>query len=244
MASPANPGPGKVDFGKALGFVFEDPDWLKKMLLGGLCALLSVMFIGTFLIGGYFLRLVRRAARGEARPLPEWEDWGGLLVEGLLAFGVYLAHMLAVMLPLFVAGGCLLGLAAAGAGGGEDRHGAEVFGAMAGLGIVALYGVLIVLSMALGLYMPAVLARLAILRRFGVVMEVRENFGFIKRNLGEYLLSLAVFLVASIISQFGVILLCIGIFPLSFWAYCVLAYPLGQIAGRDPVLGPAARTAG
>jgi hypothetical protein len=241
MASPANAGTsGRVDFGRSLGFVFEDPAWLKKMLLGGLMALLSLLMVGTILIGGYCLRVIRRSARGEALPLPEWDDWGGLFMDGLMALGVYLVHVFALVLPLILGGGCLFGIAAAGASG--SRNGGGALAAVAGVGLLALYALFFVMALLLAVYVPAVLTRLALLNRFGVAFEVRENFGFIRRNLGEYLLALVIFLVASFISQFGVILLCIGVFPLTFWSYCVLAFPLGQIAGRDPVLGPAART--
>lgn len=237
MASTANSrSEGRVDFGRSLGFVLEDPQWIKKMLLGGLMCLLSILFVGTIFVGGYFLRTIRRTARGEARPLPDWDDWGGLFVDGLMAFGVYLVHVFALLLPLIVGGGCLFGLAAAGMGNDKDGN---ALGAVAGIGIVALYAVGLLLALLLAVYLPAVLTRVAILNRFGVVFEVRENFELIRRNLGEYLLALVIFLVASFISQFGVILLCVGVFPATFWSYCVLAYPLGRIAGRDAVLGAA-----
>jgi hypothetical protein len=237
MATPASPrSEGRVDFGRTLGFVFEDPEWLKKTLLGGLFTLLGIVFVGTILVGGYFLRTIRRTARGEARPLPDWDDWGGLFVDGLVAFGVYFVHLLALLLPLLLGGGCLIGLAAAGMG---SEKGGDALGAMAGIGMLGLYAIVMLLALLLAVYLPAVLTRVAILGRFGAVLEVRENVGLIRRNLGDYLLALVIFLVASFISQFGVILLCIGIFPATFWSYCVLAYPLGQIARRDPVLGPA-----
>ena len=103
--------------------------------------------------------------------------------------------------------------------------------------MLGLYAVVMLLALLLAVYLPAVLTRVAILGRFGAVLEVRENVGLIRRNMGDYLLALVIFLVASFISQFGVILLCVGIFPATFWSYCVLAYPLGQIARRDAVLG-------
>jgi hypothetical protein len=241
MASPGNAGTtARVDFGRSLSFVFEDPAWLKKILLGGLMGLLSCLFVGTILTGGYFLHTIRRTARGESLPLPEWDDWGGLFRDGLLAFGVALGHVLALAIPLVAGGGCLIGVAASGAGH-DDSRGA--LAAVATMGFLGLYALFFVCMLLLMVYLPAVMTRLAILGRFGVMLEVRENVGFIRRNLGEYLLSLVIYLVASTVAQFGVILFFVGVFPLAFWAYCVLAYPLGQIAGRDAVLGPAVKTA-
>jgi hypothetical protein len=72
-----------------------------------------------------------------------------------------------------------------------------------------------------------------------VAFEVRENVAFIKRNTKDYVLMLVTMIVAHMIAQFGVLLCCVGVFPASFWAMCVIALPLGQLARRDAVLGPA-----
>ena len=231
------PASGSVDFGRSLRFVFEDPDWIKKILMGGLFTLLSMLVVGTLLVGGYWVRLLRRTARGEARPLPEWTDWGGLFADGLGALGVYLVHVVVLVLPL-AAGGCLLGLAGAMLG----KKGDDAVGVLAGAGILALYVLFFLFALLLAVYVPAVLTRFAVLGRFGVAFELSENLGFIRRNLGDYLLALLMFLVAHFLSQFGALLLCVGIFPATFWSYCVIAYPLGQIARRDPVLGPTAQS--
>jgi hypothetical protein len=84
------------------------------------------------------------------------------------------------------------------------------------------------------LYLPAALLRLALERRFGAAFEVEKNFELIKRNVGNYVLALLVFLLANFISQFGILLFCIGILPASFWGSCVGAYALGEVALRDP----------
>ena len=54
--------------------------------------------------------------------------------------------------------------------------------------------------------------------------------------VGRWALALTVvaFLVANFIAQFGIILLCIGIIPATFWSQCVAAYALGEVAYRDP----------
>ena len=44
---------------------------------------------------GYFVRLVRNVARGDERPLPEWDDLGGIFSDGLRAVAVYLAYFVA-----------------------------------------------------------------------------------------------------------------------------------------------------
>jgi len=63
----------------------------------------------------------------------------------------------------------------------------------------------------------------------------REVLGFIQANLGNYLLTLVIYLLASFLSQLGMVLCCVGIFPAAFWGYMVLAAALGQTVRLSPV---------
>lgn len=70
-----------------LTWMFKDPDWENKFLVGSLLALGSmfVPFLGiaaTAIIYGYALSLMRRAMRGEPRVLPKWDDYGAMFVDG------------------------------------------------------------------------------------------------------------------------------------------------------------------
>lgn len=70
--------------------------------------------------------------------------------------------------------------------------------------------------------------------RFGAAFEFEANWSFLKRNVSNYLLAIAAFIVANFIAQFGFLLFCIGLFPATFWSQCVGAYALGEVACRDP----------
>lgn len=233
--------PASLDFAQAFRFAFDDPEWIKKMLLGGLFTFLGMLIVGVFFVSGYVLRLVRRTAKGEARPLPEWDDLGGLFGEGVPVVGVYLAHVLPVtLLPLFllVASALVLGGSASLAERSEQLAGA--LGALLSLVILGLYAVFMLAMLALMFYLPSALVRLALLGRFGAAFEWRENLAFIRRNLGQYLLAIGFYLIASFVAQFGVILCFVGVFPASFWSVCLLAFCLGQVARGDAELMRAA----
>ena len=106
---------------------------------------------------------------------------------------------------------------------------------MGGLGIVAVYGLVMVASLALAVYLPAALARAALRGTVSDGFAWREILGFIKANLGNYLLSLVIYLLASFVGQFAIVLCCVGIFPAVFWGYMVLAVALGQTIRLSPV---------
>ena len=225
--STAAPAPrGSVDFGRSFTFVSEDPDWIRKILVGGVFTLACALLVGVPFVLGYFSRTLRNVAAGEPRPMPEWDDLGGIFNEGLRLTAVYLLYTLGVV-AIVAALGCVVMLpvmALSGAGGDVS----EALGALGGLGILGLYGLMMVVFLALAVYLPAALARAALRGTVADGFAWRESLGFIRANLGNYLVSLVIYLLASFLSQFGFLLCCVGIFPAAFWGYMVLASALGQ----------------
>ena len=225
---PVSVKPGSsIDFGQALRFFFQDPNWVQKLLIGSLFTILSMFLVGGIFVAGYASRLVRRTARGEPYPLPEWDDLGGMFVEGLTAIGAYLLYLLpavvgagAVLIPVFV-------MAA------RDSEPSPAFL----LVLVPLVLLATIVFFAVLLYFPAAFTRLAVAERFGAAFELEANWAFLKRNFSNYFLALAAFFVANFIAQFGIVLFCVGILPATFWSQCVGAYALGDVAYRDPQRG-------
>ena len=221
-----------VDFGRAFQFYFEDPDWVKKTLMGSLFYLLALILVGAPFIAGYVVQVTRRVARGDARPLPEWDNYGQMFSDGLQVIGLYLVHILAALvLPGSI--GCLFALV----GSAASRSNAA--GGVAALGIMAAQLLLFVVMFAVMLYFPAAYIRTAITGRFGAGLEVRENIELIKRSPGNYFLAIAIYVVTNFIAQFGALACCVGILPAAFWSMCVAGWALGEVARRDPVLGGA-----
>jgi hypothetical protein len=233
--TPAGSAPqANIDFGRCFAFVTEDPDWVKKILIGGGFTLASMMLVGLPFIAGYWSRLLKRVAAGEARPLPEWDDLGGIFGDGLRLVGLYFAYVFAVGLVIGLLA-CPLGLMFGGLGAfsrrSEAMAGFEAFGVM---GMLGLYAVFFVLMLALNLVLPAAAVRVTMTGDFAQGFAFREIVGFIRANLGNYLLSIVVYLVASFLSQFGVLLCCVGLFPAAFYAYSTLGYALGETVRLNP----------
>lgn len=233
--SPSPAAGGSIDFGRSFGFVFQDPDWIKKTLIGGAFTLLASLIIGMFFVAGYWVRLIKRVAAGEARPLPEWDDLGGIFGDGLRIVGLYFIYYVGVILvlgslgcvaALFIGGLSPLARRSEGAG--------ELIGVLGGLGVAGLYGLFLLAALVLAIYLPAAFARVIMRDSFAEGFAFARNFAFIRDNLGNYALSLVLFLLASFLAQFGVLLCCVGIFPASFWAYCVLGHALGETVRLNP----------
>jgi len=222
-AVPPQPG-SSLDFGRTLGFFFQDPNWVQKILIGSLFTILSFFFIGTIFVAGYIVRLIRRAARGEPYPLPEWDDLGGMFAEGLSAVGAYLIHIVPVVAIFLMS---FVPLILLGERDGEPPPAALLL-------FFPLMIVAIVILFAVMFYFTAAFTRLAVEERFGAALEVQLNVAFLKRNAINFLLAVVAFMVANFIAQFGILLFCVGILPATFWSQCVAAYALGDVAFRDP----------
>jgi hypothetical protein len=233
MSTAATAPTGSVDFGRSFTFVTEDPEWVKKILIGGVFTLACAILVGVPFVLGYFSRTLRNVVAGEPRPMPEWDDLGGIFNEGLRLTAVYLLYTLAIVAALLALGAVVMLPALALSGSRHDPS--EVFGLLGGLGIVAVYGLIMVGSLALAVYLPAALARAALRGTVGDGLAWRDILGFISANLGNYLMSLVIYLIASFLSQFGIILCCVGIFPAAFWGYMVLAVALGQTVRVSPL---------
>ena len=222
-AVPPQPG-SSLDFGRTLGFFFQDPNWVQKLLIGSLFTILSMFLVGGIFIAGYAARLVRRAARGEPYPLPEWDDLGGMFAEGLSVVGAYLIHLVPVVAVFGISFVPLIFLG--------ERDGGPSPAAL--LVLVPLIVLAIVLLFAVMFYFTAAFTRLAVEERFGAAFEVQINLAFLKRNVVNLLMAVVAFMVSNFIAQFGILLFCVGILPATFWSQCVGAYALGEVAFRDP----------
>ena len=234
--STAAPAPSaSVDFGRAFTSVTEDPDWIKKVLIGGAFVLLSSVLVGIPFVLGYFGRTLRNVVAGAARPLPEWDDLGGIFSEGLRLAAVYLVYVLGVAV-VFGGLGCLFMMPAMLLGGARasEFDPSQAVGAISGLAMVALYGLFMLASLAMAVYLPAAIARAALRGTVADGFDWRAAVAFIKANLGNYLLSLVVYLAASLLAQFGFLLCCVGVFPAAFWSHLVLAQALGQTIRLNP----------
>ena len=217
---PAEPAKPQFDFAKPFSYVFDDPDWLQKILIGGLFYIAGFFIIGWFFILGYVARTARNVIADHPRPLPEWENIGEFFNEGVRLFGV----LLAVVLPLVT---LIFGIMIpAGILGSIDNQGAEAVGALMS-GTMAC--IIVPVSLAVTFFMPAMLLFAAVEQRFGAAFELSRIWPFIKQNIGNYVLAIVVYLIARFIGGFGIMLLCIGVVFTAFWSFLITTHAFAQV---------------
>ncbi len=207
-----------MDLGRAVGFVFEDQDWLKKVLIGGVVWLIPI--VGQLLAVGYGLEVARRVVKGHPQPLPEWDEWGTKIVEGFMngVIGFVWA------LPIIVVASCFgfLLIPLTNSGGDEVGFLSIVLSLCIGL-IVLIY------SLALALVLPAAVMNYVTTGELGAAFRFGEIFGMVRANLGAYLMVLVVTaIVTPLISMVGSVALGCGALFTSFYATLVMYHAYGQ----------------
>ncbi len=211
-----------MDLARAFTYVFEDKDWLTKILVAGLIMLIPI--IGQMIVVGWGLEVTRRVIQGEEPVLPDWSDFGGHVMRGLKALVVGLVYGL----PLIILGICN---GALGALSNPDLVGYDTAQTMAA--VVAAVGLLVgcinlIYSLFLGVVLPAAFANMVVTDELGAAFRFGEVFGLVKDNLGTYLLVLVGTIAAYIVAGVGIIACLIGVVFTAAYAYAVLGHLYGQ----------------
>ncbi len=209
-----------MDIGSSFTFMFEDENWLKKVLIGGIVALIPIV---NFAAIGYIVQIIRNVRDGHPLPLPEWDQFGAYFMDGLWVFLIILVYLIPVILLSCIQG---IGTAALGSSNNQDAQSA--------VGILsACFSCLIALwSLLVAILLPAVLVRYAEVGEFMAGFRFGEIFSVITANVGSYVIVLLLMWVASFIGQLGIILCIVGVIFTSFWAYLVSGNLIGQLAAQ------------
>ena len=220
--SPPPPRPASIgfDFVRPFAYVFEDPRWLPKVLIGGLFVLASFVLVGVFFLLGYIAQLVRNVIAGVKQPLPEWDNLGEYFGEGLLLFCVTFIYALPIVLLSI-----LIGVPAA-IMSNVDNEGVRNIG---GGALGCAWCLVVPFSLVITFFVPAALLMVVTTRRFGAAFEFRRILDFVKANIGNYLLAIAIYVVARFVASFGIILFCVGIVFTEFWGMVVSGFAFGEV---------------
>jgi Protein of unknown function (DUF4013) len=218
---PSAPSGGaSFDFLKPLTFVFDDPRWVQKVLIGGLFVIASFFIIGVFFLLGYLAQLARNVIRGDQHPLPEWDDLGKFFGEGAKLLVVGLIYVI----PVIVVGGVVI-IPMAIMGNSSDN---ETVRSMAGMSVTCVWCLIFPLGLAVSLWLPGAFLMVIVTGDFKAGFEFGRIFRFIRANIGNYLLSFVLALIAGLAAQLGVLLLCVGVVFTAFWARTVTTYAFAQ----------------
>jgi len=219
-----------MEYGKSFTFVFDDEEWVQKILIGGVLNLIPVV---NLVAVGYGLRSLKNVATGVGKPLPDWDDFGDYFAKGLVSsVGAAVWALPVILLSIAMAAFSTV----TGYNTDPQYVSVPVQLCISSLGCLSgPYGLL------LGALLPAVMTRYAVSGDIAAFFQFGDTFKYIQSNLGPYIVALLLGAVAALISGLGVFACCIGVAFTAFWAMLVGHHLLGNVyrASEETSLEPA-----
>lgn len=214
-----------MDIGSSFTYMFEDEDWIKKILIGGVVSLIPIVNFAAF---GYVIQIIRNVRDGQSLPLPEWDQFGQYFKDGLWVFLIFLVWSIPIIIVA-----CLQ--AAGTAALAENNDMASAVGVISACFscLMALWGLV------MGVASPAIIVRYAEVGEFMAGFRFGEIFSFISANVGSYIIVVLLMWVAGLIASLGVILCVVGVIFTQFWSYLVGGNLMGQLAAQHQISEPA-----
>lgn len=210
-----------MDIGDVVGDAVRYPsqDW-KKVIILGILSIISFLIIPAFLVVGYFFRIIKATIAGSDE-LPEFEDWGEMIVDGLklLIVGIIYA------IPIFIIS-AILGL------GQSAVMNISTFSSVAIFGIIAGSIVQFIVSIIIGLVAYIAIAHMAYYNgdlgaafKFNEIIEVLSRIGWVDYIIW-YIVMVIIGFVVGIISVILIFPLFIGfvVVPLIIAPFWVMLF--------------------
>lgn len=171
-----------IDVGRSVQHPFEDQNWPSKLGIGALIALVPIL---NFALGGYTVSHLKSTATGQDTPLPTWDNLGDKFMDGLKIFVVTFILALPILLLTCIVSAVGGGLAAL-SGEGEGMTDAAAAGAgVLGLAVACisfLYGLLL-------MYLsPAIYIQYAKTKEIGACLRIGELLNIARANTADYIL--------------------------------------------------------
>ena len=210
-----------LNISRSFTYMFEDESWIMKIVIGGILLIIPIV---NFLVIGYMLETLKRVADGADIPLPEWADFGGKFIKGLMVFVIGLVYTIPIWLVACVVWGLL-----AVAGVAES----DAMASLAGLISTCASCLYMIWTIVVWLVMPAALIKYAVTGELGSAFRFGELFSFIRDNIANYIVAIILAGVAVFVAYFGVIACFVGVLFTMFWAYLVMGHLLGQVQAES-----------
>ncbi len=204
-----------MNFGKAFTYVFEDPDWIKKVLIAAVMNIIPI--VGSLVSMGWAMDAGQRVIRQDPMPLPGVE-FGKHLGMGFKAFViglVYAIPMIIITLPISITSAMTMD-------NSDTANTVVIIVSLCCGGLAFLYGLVLAVAM------PAALGNFLATDQLGAAFRFSEIIGLVRAAPGAYLMVLLGGIVTGFIASLGSIVCVIGVLATSAYAMVVMGNLYGQ----------------
>lgn len=201
-----------MDIGRSFSFVFEDEEWIKKILLAAVASIIPV--VGQFMVLGWSLDIARRVINNDPAPLTNpFDDFGGYLMLGLKAMVIGLVYSLPII--IFVVPGSLIGANA------DSENVAIVLSICTGC-FALIYGILMALAI------PAAYGILAATDNLGQALNPGKIIEVFRGAPAAYLIAILGIIIAGFVAGLGSIACGVGVLATGAYSNAMMGHLYGQ----------------
>jgi len=202
-----------MDLGLAFSYVFQDPDWLKKIAITALIGLIPI--VGQLALLGWALEISRRVIRHETDLLPDWGDFGSRIMLGLKAFVIGLVGAIPIIIlaiPYILV----------------TSFAESDWGAIVGIVTACFSCFSIIYGLLLMFAVPAAYGILAATDQLGEAISPSKIMQLVRAAPAAYLLTLLGMLIAGFIGGLGSIACGVGVIFTYAYAFAIQGHLYGQ----------------
>jgi hypothetical protein len=213
-----------VNYTKPFAFMFNDPKWLQKMLIGVVVLIVPILNLAYM---GYCIALLRNVSKG-SDDLPEWDELTEKFLDGLRFFVAQWIYMLPISAALVLLGlGVVIPIVA-----GNDRSNAAstlwiifILVALVVAGVCFLYGLL------LSILQPAWAIHYSKMGSFKSFFQFKELFRIIRGQPSNYFLAFLMTILIGIAASWALMAanIILGFVPVLGWILTILASGMGSV---------------
>ncbi len=203
-----------MDIGRAFVYPFEDPDWLKKIVIVAVISLIPV--IGQIWLLGWSIEITRRVIKKDPIQLAGFDDFGGMLMLGLKAFVigfVYSIPMFFFILPPSIT---------------PLIFDPNQSSALISLVITCFTCLMLLYGILLAFIFPAAFGELAATDQLGSAIHPGRILGLLRADPGAYVITWLGAIAAGFIAGLGIILCFVGVIFTMTYAYAIIGHLYGQ----------------
>lgn len=206
-----------ISFEKSFGFVFKDPEWIKKLVIGTVFVLLTPFLIGIPFMSGYLIRIIRQRLAGK-EGLPEWDNLGSVFIDGIKVIWVGFLYALPIVV-ITLALAILMFIV------GEIDNDA---GALMGLLFLPVQGLSMLYSLFIVVMHPHIYYVIATDAPLSHAFHVKKYFQVLQKDWSNFLIALLMIWLAGALAWFGIFVFIIGFFV----ALAYINMVTGDVYGR------------
>ena len=210
-----------INISEGFTYIFKDPDWIAKILLGAFFTFLSVFLIGIPVVYGYQIELIQRIRHREKYPLPEWKDVGVKFIVGLKYLAtlfIYYIPLMLILIPIIFL--FLLSF----------LHGQTILELIDSSAIlIIIFLVFLPCSLIITLLTPIISIQFADRERISDGLQIGNVVNIFKKCWQDIIIIVVLCFAIDLLASIGIIFFLVGIFITAFYVSLVKFHLYGQL---------------